>query len=248
MDAIRNGNFTSSEVFRLFKPGKGKGNYSVDAETYIEECNRERRLMRSIEIESDARPLLWGKACEPIAFNRLPLDYTLCSDQTIQHPTIPCLVGTPDATTEIVLGEVKCPMTLTSFCQMVDPWYDEKTNTWYDGLTIEALRGGHKDGNKFYYQSLSNAILTGKSKAQLIIFVPYEDELEEIRQSIEGNPKYYWLWMSEKEQLPYLIKGAHYKNINLIEFDIFDRDVSIFENRVKECGEKLIPFPKQIIQ
>lgn len=246
MDAIRNGNFTSSEVFRLFKPGKAKGSYSVDADSYIEECNRERRLMRSIEIESDARPLLWGKACEPIAFNRLPLEYTLCSDITIQHPTIPSLVGTPDATTELVLGEVKCPMTLTSFCQMVDPWYDKDSKTWYDGLTIEALRGAHKDGDKFYYQGLSNAILTGKNKAQIIIFVPYEEELEEIRQSIEGNPKYYWLWMAEKEQLPYLINGAHYKNVNIIEFDVLPRFVDEFETRVKEAGEKLIPFPKQI--
>ena len=37
MDAIRNGNFTSSEIFRLMKPGKAKGSWSVDAQTYIDE-------------------------------------------------------------------------------------------------------------------------------------------------------------------------------------------------------------------
>jgi len=57
MSPIRNGNFTSSEIFRLMKPGKAKGSYSVDVQTYIDECNRERRLRRSIEVQTDARPL-----------------------------------------------------------------------------------------------------------------------------------------------------------------------------------------------
>jgi hypothetical protein len=239
MDAIRNGNFTSSEIFRLMKPGKSKGSFSVDSQTYIDECNRERRLMRSIEVQTDARPLTWGKCVERRAFNVLGLDYTLCSDKTIQHPDIPFWLGSPDATTIPAVSDLKCPLTLTSFCQMIDPYYEGK-NLIHDGLTIEAVRENHKDGDKFFWQIVSNGVLTGKKKGQLIVYVPYLDELDEIKTIADGNPDYYWIWAAEQEKLPYLIRGGHYKNINVIEFDIMERDVNALTNRVLECGEQLI--------
>lgn len=243
MDAIRNGNFTSSEIFRLMKPGKAKGSFSVDADTYIQECNRERRLMRSIEVQTDARPLSWGKCVEKRAFDVLGLEYTLCSDKTIQHPDIPWWCGSPDAITIEIVSDLKCPLTLTSFCQMVDPYYEGK-NLIHEALTIEAVRENHRDGDKFFWQIVSNAVLTGKKKGQLIVYVPYLDELDEIKTIADGNPDYYWIWAAEAEKLPYLIKGGHYKNINVIEFDITDRDVNALTTRVIECGEMLIPFPK----
>lgn len=239
MDAIRNGNFTSSEIFRLMKPGKAKGSFSVDADTYIQECNRERRLMRSIEVQTDARPLSWGKCVEKRAFDVLGLEYTLCSDKTIQHPDIPWWCGSPDATTSEIVSDLKCPLTLTSFCQMVDPYYEGK-NLIHEALTIEAVRENHRDGDKFFWQIVSNAVLTGKKKGQLIVYVPYLDELDEIKTIADGNPDYYWIWTAEVEKLPYLIKGGHYKNINVIEFDIMDRDVNALTTRVIECGEMLI--------
>lgn len=241
MNTIRNGNFTSSEIFRLMKAGKAKGSWSVDAQTYIDECNCERRLMRSIEVETDARPLSWGKCVEKRGFNMLSVDYTLCSSVTIQHPDIPWWCGSPDATTIEAVADLKCPMTLTSFCQMVDPYY-EKGNLVHDGLTIEAVRKNHRDGDKFFWQIVSNGILTKKKKGQLIAYVPYQDELEEIRRMADGNPKLFWLQFSVDEELPYLIRGGHYKNINVIEFDILDRDKQALTERVTECGKSLIPW------
>jgi len=239
MDAIRNGNFTSSEIFRLMKSGKAKGSWSVDAYTYIEECNRERRLGRSIEVVTDARPLSWGKCVEKRAFDVLGLEYTLCSDVTIQHPTIPFWLGSPDATDPIAVSDLKCPLTLTSFCQMVDPYYEDHKLV-HEGLTIEAVRENHKDGDKFFWQIVSNGILTGRKKGKLIVYVPYYEELEEIKSIADGNPDYYWIWSADESKLPYLIKGAHYKNINVIKFDILQRDVDALTTRVLEAGEYLI--------
>lgn len=244
MDEIRNGRFSSSEIFRLMKPGKAKGSFSVDSQTYIDECNRERRLMRSIEIETDARPLTWGKCLEKRAFDLLPTEYTLQSDVTIQHPEIPDWVGSPDATTEDAVGEVKCPMTLSSFCQLVDPYYEDG-KLIHEALTIEAIRANHRDGDKFFWQTLSNAVLTGKKKCRLIIYVPFLDELEEIKLMAEGIPEFYWIFYSEPEKLPYLVREGLYNNINLIEWDVMDRDVSALTARVLECGEKLIPWPEK---
>lgn len=246
---LRIGSFTSSEIFRLMKPGKGKGSYSVDADTYIQECNWERKLGRPVDLETDARPLSWGKAMEPRGFELLPTEYTLCSDVTVQHPTIPYWVGSPDAITEDSACDLKCPSTLTSFCRLLEPYHDLKTGgLLHEAGTIEAIRENHKDGDKFFWQIVSNAVLKGKKKGQLIIYVPYEDEFDEIRKMIEGDPRYYWIWMAEKEKLPYLIRGGHYKNINVIEFDIMQCDVDALTSRVLECGEKLIPWPKKIQQ
>lgn len=239
MDASRNGNFTSSEIFRLMKPGKAKGSFSVDSQTYIDECNRERRLRRSIEVQTDARPLTWGKCVEKRAFDVLGLEYTLCSDVTIRHPEIEFWLGSPDATTKTVCADLKCPMTLTSFCQMIDPYYKDGKMI-FEELTIEAVRENHTDGDKFFWQIVSNSILTGKRKGQLIVYVPYLEELAEIKTLADGNPDYYWIWSADDNKLPYLIKGAHYKNVNVIEFDILDRDIDALTERVKEAGEQLI--------
>lgn len=238
MDKIRDGNFTSSEIFRLMKPGKAKGSFSVDSYTYIEECNMERRLLRSLDNETDARPLSWGKLVERRAFDILGIEYTLCSSKTIQHPDIPWWVGSPDATTIPAVGDLKCPMTLKSFCQMLDPYY-ENGNLVHEGMTIEAVRENHKDGDKFFWQIVSNGVLTGKKKGQLIIYVPYLKELEAIRQLADGNPDCYWIQFGGDEKLPYLIEGGHYKNINVIEFDILQRDVDALTERVLECGKLL---------
>lgn len=243
LSPLRNGNPTSSEIFRLMKNGKAKGSYSVDFYTYAEECNRERRLKRSIEVQTDARPLTWGRFCEKRAFNVLGLDYTLCSSETIQHPTISHWVGSPDATTDIIVADLKCPMTLTSFCQLVDPYYEivnGERKLVHEALTIEAVRENHKDGDKFFWQIVSNAVLTGKKKGELIIYVPYFEELEEIKTLADGNPDYYWIWAADNDKLPYLIKDGHYKNVNVIEFDILQRDIDALTERVLEFGKLLI--------
>lgn len=240
LNPIRNGNFTSSEIFRLLKPGRGKQKWSVDVDTYIKECNQERRLGRAIENQVHARPLTWGKCVEKRAFHALGLDYTLCSTTTLQHPTIPWWTGSPDATTKTVVSDLKCPMTLGSFCDMIDPYYDEKGRLIHEGLTIEAVRANHKDGDKFFWQIVSNGVLTGKRIGQLIVYVPYEDELESIKTLADGNPDYYWIWSADNEDLPYLLKGGHYKNVNIIEFPIMQRDIDLLTSRVLECGEKLI--------
>jgi hypothetical protein len=223
------------------KPGRSKGSYSVDADTYIKECNQERRLLRSIEVQADACPLTWGKCIERRAFDVLGIEYTLCSDKTLQHPDIPFWVGSPDAVTDLTVDDIKCPMTLTSFCNLLDPYYDGK-NLVHEGGTIEAVRENHRDGEKFFWQIVSNGVLTGKKKGQLIVYVPYLDELEEIKTLADGNGDYYWIWSSENEKLPYLIRGSHYKNINVIEFDILQRDIDALTNRVLECGEQLINY------
>ncbi len=224
--------------------GKAAGSLGKPALTYVEECNMERRLGRSLGTETDAKSLSWGKLIESRAFDTLGLEYSLCSDVTLDHPEIKFWKGSPDATKKKneTVCDIKCPITLKSFCQLVDPYY-ENGKLIHDGLTIEAVRMNHDQGDKYFWQIVSNAVLTGAKYGELIVYVPYESELEDIREmassAVDGNEYAKWVYWATNEQLPFLKDAGHYKNINVIKFDILPRDVAALTNRVLECGKLL---------
>lgn len=243
----RIGNFTSSEIAALMTNGKVAGTFGKPALTYIEECNMERRLGRSVTEESTARPLMWGKLNEKRVFEMLGLEYTLCSQETLMHPEFDCWSGSPDGEKfddgKTVI-DFKCPITLKSFCQLVDPVLNEKGEVIYKGLTIEAVRENHKDGEKYYWQLVSNAILTGAKYAELIIYVPYHRELQSIRDyaaNLDGDQRgYYWINGAADSELPYLIEGGQYKNVNIIRFEVPEVDKRALTGRVRVASQMLI--------
>lgn len=231
---IRNGNITSSEIIALTTNGKAKG-------TYVLECNFERRLNRSITTEVSAKPLTWGKLLESIVFRELGLEYTLSSNETLQHPEIDCWVGSPDGRKFDEGGtvtDIKSPYTLKSFCLMVQPLYD--------GLTgmdaMNAVRETHSDGEKYYWQLVSNACITGSKYAELIVFMPYESQLQEVKVAADGEPNAMFIqWASELE-LPYIPDNGYYKNLNIIRFEVPQEDKDFLTERVLAAKELLIPY------
>lgn len=244
---IRVGNFTSSEIVALTKKGKEKDSFGVPALTYIEECNWERRLGRSIDSESNARPLTWGQLGEKRVFELLPLEYQLVSDESIQHPEIDCWSGSPDANKfdeGRTVVEIKCPITLKSFCQLVDPLYNKDFKAEDGNFLINQIRENHKDGEKYYWQTISNSILTNSQFAELIIYCPYESELEAIREManhFDGpeQHRYKWIAFADNEELPYLPDFGYYKNINIIRFEVPQEDKNFLKQRVLKAKEKL---------
>jgi len=224
----RVGNFTSSEIYKLLtkdRSGKGFGKPALD---YIEERNMMRRLCRSLTNETNARPTTWGKCLESFAFQKLGFDYELVSDVTITHPTIPYWCGSPDLIGENLVGDIKCPMTLKSFCQFVDAG------------SIEAIRAEHTDGEKYYQQLVSNAILTNADFAELIIYVPYLDDLTEIRLTADDNKQFTWIAYAQDYELPWLKEGGYYQDVNIIHFAVPESDKELLTNAVLEAGKLLI--------
>lgn len=237
MNAIRNGNFTSSEIYNLTKTDRSGKGFGVPAITYIEECNMERRLGRSLSDESNARPLSWGKCLEPIAFNKLGFDYELKSSETIIHPDIPYWVGSPDGVKNpSTVFDIKCPITLKSFCQLVGPV--AKNDPEING--IDHIRNDHKDGEKYYWQLVSNAILTGSDYAELIVYVPYQTDLDEIRLIALDEDRYRWIANAEDTDIPYLVPGGFYKDINIIGFIVPESDKQLLTDCVIRAGKMLI--------
>lgn len=250
----RIGNFTSSEIVALVSEGNTKGSLGAPFYKYVEECNMERRLMRSVTKETNGRATNWGKLGEKRVFQILPTSYTLMGDVTIMHPLIDCWAGSPDVTKRLTVGDAKCPHTLESFCQLVDP-HMKYGNIMYPALSIEAVRANHKDGEKYYWQIVSNAVLveavygTPVNFGELIVYVPYLDELGDIR-TLAANAdaddihRYFGIVNSLDEELPYLVRDGQYKNLNHIPFEIPQRDKDFLTDRVLKGKTMLIPFPQ----
>jgi len=131
----------------------------------------------------------------------------------------------------------------------------------YDGIQgmeiMECLRKGwtdsrgmkhkpHPDAETYYFQLVSNACIDDCRFAELIVYMPYKSELAQIRQLAERSEtpeKYYWLTKADDEDLPYLIDGGYYKNLNIIRFAVPETDKEFLTGRVREAGKLLVPRP-----
>lgn len=224
----RNGNFSSSEIHKLTKSGRGKSDYfGAPALTYIEEKKMERRLGRPLSTDHDAQPTTWGKLVESIAFERMGLEYQLVSKKRYVHPEIKCWVGMPDVVTDHLSGDIKSPWTMKSFCQMVDAMQEG----------YEALKEVKPE---YAWQLVSNCILTGKKEAGFFVYVPYRDELKEIREAAAMTDEATWINYKDDSYLPYLIEGGYYKNINELIFEVPQSDIDFLTERVLEAEKLLI--------
>ena len=240
MEVVHNsrrvGNFTSSEIFALCSNGKKTGEYGKPFYTYVEEKVFERRMLRSLDTEVNARALTWGKWIETRVFDLLGLEYTLCSQDTIVHPTIDAWSGSPDGIKHDegqTVIDIKSPLTLKSFCQLSEC------------KTPEELRENHKDGDKYYWQLVSNAILTNSKWAELIVYCPFLDELKDIKQECEDcedsliKKHLYWIVNAEDAELPYLLREGQYNNIHIIRWEVPQVDKELLKVRV-EAATKIL--------
>ncbi len=245
----RAGNFTSSEIVALLSVGKDKKSPGAPYFTYIEEKNMERRLQRSLSDASYAHPLMWGKVVEKWVHELLGTEYIFCSEETLSHPTIPFWKGSPDGKKmDGTVTEIKSPWTLKSFCQLVQPLYDGLTGM----AAMNVIRDNCKDGEKYYQQIVSNAILTDSKYAELIVFCPYKSELEGIRDICSDAPpellsKLSFINFGSNDELPYLNDGGYYKNLNVLRFEVLQEDKDLLTQKVIEAGKLLQPFPPSIL-
>lgn len=251
---IRNGNFNSSEIFALTTVDRKGTGFGEPAYTFIEETNYERMLGRAITDEVQARPLSWGNLVEQQVFSLLGPEYILTSGQTHQHPEIPYWVGTEDGEKRDKGGtvfDIKSPITLTSFCKLVTPLL-----LGFSGLeAMNMIREGydykgstfkkHKDGQKFYWQLISNACIRGLKYCELIPYMPYKHELDDIKMlamnaSGEDIAKYSWINFAREDELPFIPEGSKYKNKYVIRFEAPQKDKDLLKSKVLEAGKMLI--------
>jgi len=256
---IRTGRITSSEIVAMVSMATDRKSPGAPFHTYVQECIMERFFKRRLDNEVDALPFQWGKLCERFVHIFLPNHYYFHpdgDDSTLVHPKIPEWVGTPDGSIKrgkkiYLVTDEKCPLTLKSFFGLVSPLYDWDGFTAipkkkYDGIEVmNAIRNGytdsrgrkwakHKDGDKYYWQLVSNACITGAKYAELIVYCPYADEVEDLLTFNRGLEVPYnrVMWAKDNE-LPYIYRESGVKNINIIRFEVPQADKDFLTERVK---------------
>lgn len=252
LSTLRHGNFNSSEIVALTKMNRKGDNFGEAAITFINQCNMERKLGRSLDGELDSKPTNYGKFTEPLLFSMLQEDYDYNSSETLVHPDFDMWVGTPDAfkkCTPKTVVDAKCPYTVESFCKLVGPLYEglegmDAMNALMNGYTAKngLEQPPHKEGKKYYWQLVSNACISGATHAELIVYCPYESEIEVIQKvAVEsGNPSVYFIASGSKESLPYIKDDGFYQNINIISFEIPQEDKNLLTQTVDKASKYLI--------
>ena len=228
----RAGMFTSSSIYKLMsndRKGTGIGSTGL---TYIDQKKREAKLGRQLQQEKSFRSAAWGTMLQHRVLNvLLNTSYIPVSDKREQHDFLKWN-GSADFKTENSIGDIKC-FELDNFTST----HDAATKGY------ETLK---KECPDIFWQLISNAILYKKEKIKLILYVPYKEELSIIRDESEWQKiltqeqfenKHFQSWLQslsymEDDELPYLVKGNHYKNLTSFQFDIHESDRIALTNRV----------------
>ena len=218
----RLGNFTSSGISALMKNGRKKGEPGAAFHNYVKEKRRERLLGRSMSKEATAAPLDWGNLCEQIAHDHIGLEYELVSKKRYKMAELPWS-GMPDGLAgKKTVTDIKCPWTLTSFMDMVEC------------KTGEDLKAAKPE---YYWQLISNAILTERYSCELIVFMPKLAMMEEIKEA--SKEQGYFFHMKDDGALPWLPDACDIDVITKIKFEATAEDCNALTERV-EMAAKLL--------
>ena len=216
-------------------PGSRKQNIEVDGfakpgQTYIEELVFERLMKRTIKTEVKTQAMKWGSLMEIVLFDLLGMEYVMEHKTTLIHPKYKFWRGTPDLIVpEVKIGEIKC-------------YEPKKFMQLSICLLLKDIKKLKDDFPEEYWQCVSNAHICGVKRAELMVYMPYKSELEEIINKIvdtnflerHGLNDYDYYFMREEniESLPYLPNDSEFSNVNSFDFEIPEEDMKLLENRM----------------
>lgn len=233
----RIGRFTSSNIYRLL------GTNAV-RDTYINEKRAERSLGRSIDLGAVSQSLTWGKIAEYYCNKfHLHISYKLCSDETNVHPKYKFWSGSQDAIKKDTAVEIKCfePKNYYNYSMALLKLDAEK-------ITLEDFKKD-KEFGKVYWQVVSNAIILNKPYAEMIAYIPSEEQLVQIRNEVDktnvlevlGIEPWQGRFIYEKPfyGLPYIPEGIDYPNYVNYRFEVPVNDIILLTKAVLEA-EKIL--------
>lgn len=233
------GKFTSSNVYKLIKKGRGGADFSAPGLTYIEEKKIEKRMQSCLDGGAHTQALAWGNFMEMVVYSILGVQYQISSKETSLHPKYgEFWSGSKDLfTTNTETGvmesiaEIKC--------------YQKKNFALYtDCLLKKDIELFKEEFPKEYWQIVSNCCIEGVDIGEAITYMPYESEAEEIKQIAEDYDgadqwKYKFIRDLPITDLPFLKDGGYYKNINKFAFVAPQEDKDLLEERIILAKELL---------
>jgi len=241
---LRMGRFTSSQIHRLCKSLKNENPTSA-FKTYVEEVYIERMINRVCKSNVKTQSMKWGSLFEVVLFDLLGLEYKMEHKSTILHPKYGAFwSGTPDLIVpEIKTGEIKC----------FEPLHFGKLSLALLTKDTEIVKQKEPEA---YWQSISNSLICGVDKSEIIAYMPYKSELEEIIKQVEETNflernhldpgDYYFLTQENIYSLPHLPDDSKFSNVNSFEFKIPKEDIRFLESRVIEAEKEVQKLLKTI--
>jgi hypothetical protein len=233
----RIGNFTSSQIYNLCAVNKD-GSHSSAYYTYIGKKIRERKMKRSLDMGKYGASMAWGRFLEKRVNDNLPLNYQMLHKSTMVHPKFNYVAGSVDfLVPNIKVSELKC-------------YEPDKFSAYVSALMTCDLEHIKKEFAQEYWQCLSNSQIHKTPKMEFIAYMPYESEMEDIRELAE-DPEYLsaigmmpWevRFITEKpnSQLAVLPNDSEFKNLNVFEFDVPINDVIFLNKNIISAGKILL--------
>lgn len=236
-NAERIARFTSSQIYRLMSNGRNAGDPGAPFYSYLSEKQRERKLGRSLSLNKGSRATAWGNLMEWYVMSKyIGLNYQHHGKTTTVHPRIDCWAGSPDLVqTGVKVGDIKC-------------YEPDNFSKLADVLLTQDLDAFKKEYTAEYWQLVSNACIHQVTRAEMILFMPYYSELEDIRIWMDGPDapaeaetwKYKFIFDAPDNELPYVPDGCTaYTNLITFEFDVPIEDKAALEMRVLMAGKLL---------
>ena len=251
----RVGRFTSSKVYLLIPEGSRKMTedelkawkkdnpksqkkniaygFSDGGLTYIAEKRHERKLGRSLDMGHYSRSSAWGLFLEQYVYQHfVGLSYEISASETKVNPKIPYHAGSTDL---LVAGkkvsDIKC-FEPRKFCDIVECFLLKDLEQFKEKFKAE------------YWQLVSNALIHDVNRAESIVYMPTEEDLEEIKEmamDYQGADqwKYRFIYESDNHQLAYIPNGSEYTSLNKLEFEVPQEDKNLLIQRLALAEEYL---------
>lgn len=238
---------------------------STAGKTYVKRKNKERKLGKTLDGADSGRACDWGKFVEMWLMNERPdiigLHHTLTPNLTEVHPKYTDVwAGSRDGfdnDTQAV-DDIKCPYTMDSFCTFaelfiagVEIGFREVLLNGYTDIFGDNTK--HADGETYYWQLVSNAHIKGVNKANLIVFCPTKEMLEQIQSYAvfgdHGNViNCFFIGNAniENNELPFVPDDSLYPYKLEFTFDIPQEDLEYIEHRVQLASTFLFTNSKSI--
>lgn len=243
MNPIRIGRFTSSEIYNLMANGRAKDSVGAPFFNYVKKKRQERKMGCSFCSTDSGKAAKWGSFVEWWLMYKKPdllgLEYTLTPSTTTAHKDYTDYwAGSRDGYNNLTQAviDLKCPWTRESFADFADC------------QTIDDVRQNHKDGEKYYWQLVSNVCIAESAmghkveNAELIIFMPTEEQLGLIQHAaVHGDhgQDVFFIGNANEGDLPFNPSTSQYPSLIKFCFTIPQSDKDVLTERVKKAIELL---------
>ena len=216
---VRTGDFTSSSIHKLCANGKGSA-LPVSFNSYVKEKARETVSGRELSNEARSVELEWGNLCEPLVFDMLSeqdINYKDNLDDKIRHhhPDLPWSGAADYFKNDDLVGDIKSPFTLAS-------WYDQ--TEW---ITPELMK---KHKKEYYWQLVSNSILSNRPIAEKTLFMPKQSRISSIMERAIDIDSF--IQYKEYSQIPWHHDNSIAPELFKIQFEVPKDDIDLALERV----------------